>query len=153
MEKLIERIESYGFRCTGGPLHLCTEWIDLKHLLIPTTPTAIDRSPIGWGALQKPKPYRNVQYMLWVKTFPCLVRGVKIADPCSLGIEAAHTGKHGLRTKASDFRVVPLCSDHHRGSWGLDYLGPERFAERYNVNLQETALQLVEAWLAQGNTL
>lgn len=35
LEQLLNRIEQYKFECEGGPLHLCTEWIELKKELQP----------------------------------------------------------------------------------------------------------------------
>ena len=97
--------------------------------------------------LLKPKSYRNREYMLWIKLWPCLVCGDERT-------EAAHTGSHGLGTKASDFRCLPLCEIHHRDDTrGLDKLGPEKFELRYNVNLREEVLRRIEAWLGSWHSL
>lgn len=97
--------------------------------------------------LMKPTPYRNMEYVRWIKLFPCEVCKAENA-------EAAHTGAHGLGTKASDFRCVPLCEQHHRSDKdGLDKIGPEEFERRYNINIRERILFYIEMWLATGHTL
>lgn len=53
---------------------------------------------------------RDVDYMIWVKTQPCLVA----SDLCEGGIDAHHAGKrHGMSTKADDATCIPLCHRHH----------------------------------------
>lgn len=49
--------------------------------------------------------------------------------------------------RASDFRTMPLCYEHHRGSSGVHGLGTKAFARTYRV----TEAELVEGvWLALG---
>ena len=98
-------------------------------------------------ALRKPKPYRSQAYMEWVRGWPCLACGTRN------GIQAAHTGPHGLGTKASDFRVVPLCASCHLGPTGMDKIGPAAFEDRYVTDLKSAVLSLIEAYLSDGNDL
>lgn len=98
-------------------------------------------------ALRKPQPYRSQAYMEWVRGWPCLACGTRI------GIQAAHTGPHGIGTKSSDFRTVPLCAACHLGTTGLDRIGPDNFEERFSVDLKATVLLLIEAYLSDGNSL
>lgn len=73
------------------------------------------------------KRERDVPYMLWVKTRPCIVReiaphlfmqrfpgiGARRATPCSGPVEADHMGARGMGQKADDRTCVPCCRHHH----------------------------------------
>jgi len=54
------------------------------------------------------KPARSPEYLAWIRTLPCVVCSV------TYGIEAAHTGPHGLGQRSSDLSCIPLCRRHHR---------------------------------------
>lgn len=54
------------------------------------------------------KPPRNPLYLRFIRSQPCLVCGQQ------WGIEAAHTGPHGIGQKSPDSSVIPLCLRHHR---------------------------------------
>jgi len=94
--------------------------------------------------------YRDEAYLAFVREWPCLVCK---PEQQKKKTEAAHTGEHGLGIKAPDFSTVPLCEDHHRGPYGLDNLGPERFEQAYNIDLKKEVLWLIHAYLSQGNQL
>ncbi len=95
--------------------------------------------------LHKPQPHRSKTYLIWLHQWPCIV--------CGKYPESAHSGEHGLGTKASDFKALPVCADHHRGPQGLDTLGPEEFERVYNVDIKALVLTLIEVYLAEGNQL
>ena len=83
------------------------------------------------------KPYRNSRYLAWIRTQPCVVCGAR------RGIEAAHTGPHGLGQKSPDSSAIPLCSNHHRtGKDSYHRLGPRRFAEVHNLDIQAIVRRL-----------
>lgn len=83
------------------------------------------------------KPIRNPQYLVWIRTQPCIVCGAR------RGIEAAHTGPHGLGQKSPDTSVIPLCVGHHRTRKDSYHrLGPRRFAQIHNLDLQEIVRRL-----------
>ena len=83
--------------------------------------TPLKRSPIGARSRRdrtEPRArsaYRDRErfpdYMLWVKTRPCLMRGVW--GSCSGAVEADHAGPRGLSHKAHDSTCIPLCTKHH----------------------------------------
>jgi hypothetical protein len=76
------------------------------------------------------KPHRNSRYLAWIRTQPCVVCGAQ------RGIEAAHTGPHGLGQKSPDSSAVPLCVRHHRtGKDSYHQLGPRRFAQVHNLDI------------------
>jgi hypothetical protein len=73
-----------------------------------------------------PKPARNPRYLAWIRTHPCVVCGA------SRGIEASHTGPHGLGQKSPDSSAIPLCAKHHRtGNDSYHKLGPRKFSRRF----------------------
>ena len=75
------------------------------------------------------KPVRNPEYLRWIRTLPCAV------CRATRGVEAAHTGPHGLGQKSSDLSAIPLCVRHHRtGSDSYHTLGPRKFAEAHRLN-------------------
>lgn len=57
---------------------------------------------------------RDIDYMLWCKTLPCLLAGLEGAGPCSSVVEPDHVGlDSGIGCKPPDDTCVPLCSAHH----------------------------------------
>ena len=83
------------------------------------------------------KPVRNPEYLKWIRTLPCAVCRTR------RGVEAAHTGPHGLSQKSSDLSAIPLCARHHRT--GLDSyhkLGPRNFAEAHRLNIPAIVARL-----------
>jgi len=80
---------------------------------------ARDRSISHQRAKPRRGPERIPEYRAFVRQFPCCACGV------CFGIEAAHTGAHGLGQKSSDRSCIPLCASCHRtGQWALHRLGP-----------------------------
>lgn len=76
------------------------------------------------------KSHRNSRYLAWIRTQPCVVCGVQ------RGIEASHTGPHGLGQKSPDTSAIPLCVRHHRtGNDSYHRLGPRRFAQVHNLDI------------------
>jgi hypothetical protein len=76
------------------------------------------------------KPVRNPAYLKWIRTLPCAV------CRATRGVEAAHTGPHGLGQKSSDLSAIPLCARHHRTAPDSYHkLGPRRFSEVHRLNV------------------
>ena len=83
------------------------------------------------------KPVRNPAYLQWIRTLPCAVCRV------TRGVEAAHTGPHGLGQKSSDLSAIPLCARHHRtGPDSYHKLGPRQFAEAHQLNIPALVARL-----------
>ena len=59
------------------------------------------------------------------------------------GIEASHTGPHGLGQKSPDSSAIPLCTKHH-GTEKDSYhkLGPRKFAELHNLDIPAIVVKL-----------
>ncbi len=86
-------------------------------------------------------PARNSEYRAWVRTKPCLVCGSE------RGVEACHTGPHGLSMKSSDFQCIPLCYRHHRtGNDALDKIGPRQFQQLHRVDVPAAVRELNFEW-------
>jgi hypothetical protein len=76
------------------------------------------------------KPQRNPRYLVWIRTQPCCVCGSR------KGIEASHTGPHGIGQKSPDTSAIPLCAKHHRtGNDSYHRLGPSKFSEKHNLDI------------------
>ncbi len=76
------------------------------------------------------KSQRNRRYLAWIRTQPCCVCG------SNRGIEASHTGPHGIGQKSPDSSAIPLCSKHHRtGGDSYHRLGPRKFSEKHNLDI------------------
>ncbi len=75
---------------------------------------------------------RDVQFMMFVKSLPCLLAGNPEAGPCSGVTEADHAGLRGMGQKAPDNTCVSLCSRHHRDRHGCMgfFRGRERLWKR-----------------------
>jgi hypothetical protein len=83
------------------------------------------------------KPQRSRLYLAWIRTLPCVVCG------STRGIEASHTGPHGLSQKSSDYSAIPLCGKHHRtGSDSYHRLGPRRFSDVHNLDIRAIVSRL-----------
>ena len=83
------------------------------------------------------KPPRSSPYLAWIRTLPCIVCG------STRGIEASHTGPHGLGQKSSDYSAVPLCIKHHRtGRDSYHKLGPRKFSEVRGVDIRAIVARL-----------
>ena len=77
------------------------------------------------------RPGRNPRYLAWIRTLPCLVCGK------SSGVEAAHTGPHGIGQKSPDSSAIPLCVRHHRrGRDSYHELGPRTFERHHRLDLR-----------------
>jgi hypothetical protein len=76
------------------------------------------------------KPQRNPRYLAWIRTQPCCICGSR------KGIEASHTGPHGIGQKSPDTSAIPLCAKHHRtGNDSYHRLGPRKFSEKHNLDI------------------
>jgi hypothetical protein len=83
------------------------------------------------------KPVRNPKYLAWIRTHPCVVCGA------SRGIEASHTGPHGLGQKSPDSSAIPLCAKHHRtGNDSYHKLGPRKFSQVHSLDIPEIVRRL-----------
>lgn len=83
------------------------------------------------------KPARNPKYLAWIRSRPCVVCGA------SRGIEASHTGLHGLGQKSPDSSAIPLCARHHRtGNDSYHKLGPRRFSQVHGLDIPEIVRRL-----------
>ena len=82
------------------------------------------------------KPPRNPQYLAWLRTRPCVVCG------SDRGIEASHTGPHGLGQKSSDYSAIPLIKHHRTGRDSYHKLGPWKFAEQHSVDIRAIVSRL-----------
>jgi hypothetical protein len=89
------------------------------------------------------KPVRSPQYLQWIRTLPCSV--------CrrTRGVEAAHTGPHGLGQKSSDLSAIPLCARHHRsGDDSYHKLGPRKFGDVHQLNIPAMVARLsAKPWI------
>ena len=87
--------------------------------------------------LRTARAVRNPRYLAWIRTLPCLVCGAR------RGIEASHTGPHGLGQKSPDASAIPLCARHHRtGKDSYHKLGPRKFAELHALDVQAIVRKL-----------
>lgn len=76
------------------------------------------------------KPLRDPAYRKFVRGLPCAICGK------FWGVEAAHTGPHGISQKAPDTSCIPLCALHHRDSEvGLDRIGRAAFEDLHGVKV------------------
>ena len=83
------------------------------------------------------KPARNPRYLAWIRTLPCLVCGR------TTGIEAAHTGPHGMAQKSTDISAIPLCTRHHRsGQDSYHKLGARVFERHHQLDTQAVVAHL-----------
>jgi hypothetical protein len=97
------------------------------------------KPPKTASALHSP-PERNPKYRAWVRSLPCAVCEI------TFGVEACHTGPHGLQQKASDYSCIPLCIEHHRGgNAALDKIGRVVFEAKFKIRISDLVEQLNES--------
>jgi len=83
------------------------------------------------------KSVRNLLYLAWIRTLPCLICGR------TTRIEAAHTGPHGVGQKSPDRSAIPLCARHHRtGRDSYHKLGPRVFERRHAIDIRAVVARL-----------
>lgn len=76
------------------------------------------------------KPIRHLNYLRFVRGLPCAVSGR------NWGIEACHTGRHGLGQKAADTDVIPLAREFHtKGPHSYHVLGRVKFEQYHGVSV------------------
>jgi hypothetical protein len=108
----------------------------------------IERKPPKRASALHSPPERNAQYRTWVRSLPCAV------CETTFGVEACHTGPHGLQQKASDYSCIPLCIEHHRGgNAALDKIGRVAFEAKFNLRIGGLIKQLHEAWRTSAKDL
>src|SRR3974377_338606 len=89
-------------------------------------------------------PERDPEYLRFVRNLPCAVCST------SRGIEASHTGPHGIGQKSSDRSAIPLCRKHHRtGDQALHRLGPVKFVAMHNLDIPAHIAQLNQLFETQ----
>lgn len=97
------------------------------------------------GPPQSRKPIRHPAYLRFVRGLPCAVSGR------TWGIEAAHTGPHGLGQKANDLDTIPLAREFHtRGKYSYHVLGRVRFEQHYGVSIERIIAETRERAEACG---
>ena len=83
------------------------------------------------------KPRRDPKYLVFIRSFPCVVCG------STFRIEAAHTGPRGLSQKSPDRSAIPLCARHHRtGADSYHTLGRRKFEERHSLDIEKIVSRL-----------
>ena len=83
------------------------------------------------------KPARDQKYLAWIRTLPCLICGR------AAGVEAAHTGPHGMALKSPDSSAIPLCARHHRtGRDSYHKLGPRIFERHHGIDIRAVVVRL-----------
>lgn len=92
------------------------------------------------------KPQANaaeIRFREWVRGFGCLV--------CGRVAEIHHIISDGFkRISKCHWRIVPLCSEHHRGTSGYHGLGSDRlFTTTYGIKLYDKALWFRELYREQ----
>jgi hypothetical protein len=96
----------------------------------------------------KPKKRRpeDPEYRAWIRQQPCLI------CQSTRGVEAAHTGWHGMSARTEDRACVPLCRKHHRTAPdSYHQLRPEpRFERAHGISLAAEVRKRNEAWEAAG---
>jgi hypothetical protein len=83
------------------------------------------------GPSRNRKPIRHPKYLKFVRGLPCAISGA------SWGVEACHTGDHGLRQKSSDLDAIPLNRIFHRPGYPFSYhtLGRVQFEKHHGVSI------------------
>ena len=92
----------------------------------------------------KKETERDLSYLKYIRTCACLLCG---RSP----VEAHHCnrpGDGGTGIKASDYRAVPLCWEHHRGGGvpgkpGSVHQGGKNLFKRHKIDIEKEIARLV----------
>ena len=81
------------------------------------------------GTLYQGKaPERDPNYLKFIRLCPCIACGLH-----RWGMQAMHTGSHGIGQKASDLDALPGCPACHRE---LQEIGPVKFQWKYHLDFE-----------------
>ncbi len=95
--------------------------------------------------LKSRKPVRNPAYLKFIRSQPCCACGQ------NWGIEAAHSGCHGMGQKSSDLSCIPLClKDHQTGNYALHKIGPVAFEQHFGIRIETIIVALLIRAAAAG---
>jgi hypothetical protein len=117
---------------------LCSESMDrfeaCVHVYDPLFPAFPFHQP-------KKEPGRDPAYLAFLRTQPCCVCGTEERT------QAAHQGKHGTGTKASDYGALPLCGTGP----SLDGVGMREGCHQmqHRAGMLKTVLALSPGWWQQ----
>ena len=82
--------------------------------------------------------HRNRKFLARVADLGCAICRLLGYGITPAEIHHQRTGT-GAGKRASDFDVIPLCPEHHRGNTGIHGLGRKAFERRYGI----TEIELV----------
>ncbi len=89
-------------------------------------------------------------YMGLVARLPCAICRLRFGF-FNHGVEVHHQRSGtGAGRRASDWRTIPLCTEHHRGNTGIHGLGTKAFIREYGFSEQELVL---DTWQRVGVTV
>lgn len=107
----------------------------------PKRRTPVKRVNRKRKAAEWKRAYGSKERVEWVHRQDCILRSVD--SLCQLPSEAAHVGNGGMGRKTDAYRIVPLCTDHHRE---LHQSGRRTFEWRYGISLADYALRTDARW-------
>ena len=137
----------------------------------PKLPTPI-RPKRGQRHKPKPRNFKDAAKRAWIRTLPCaatfaqsyrafyvhgdkavlrwVARLASAMDGQPGPTECAHVGRRGLGQKSSDKETIPLSDVEHRiGPYSWHKLGPTKFQEHWNLDVNRLAAALHAAFEEQ----
>lgn len=111
------------------------------------------KRPRGPKPLRFGKVPQNPAFLAFARTLPCILWGATAnwgtqsgrEHVCSGIIEAAHTGRHGMRHKAADETAVPMCSNAHRTGKFSHHNATRSFWDIWGINQKEVVEKIQQA--------
>lgn len=88
-------------------------------------------------------------FRAFVLALPCAAFGLLDSSPCQGAVQPHHAGVRGLRQKAPERTIIPLCSAHHdrrmphsahtlgKGFWEFHGLEKDELIADYNRRFEE----------------
>lgn len=91
----------------------------------------------------KKKRYENPDYLIYIRTKPCLV--------CDSGETVPHHTK-SVGAGGSDLLTIPLCADHHTlQDDSVHILGKTSFPEHHRIDVWEEIARLIQEWMENND--
>ncbi len=108
----------------------------LNYVVLGTAPPPHHRKKRrGW-------PVDDWRYRRFIRNKACIACGTIWC------VEFAHTGAHGLSTKAPDCDGLPICAEDHRtGQNALHKIGPAQFQQLHGLKFGSLIREFHLEWL------
>ena len=96
--------------------------------------------------IDKEKMDRDLKYLAFVRSFPCMI--------CGNQSVSHHSEAGGMGLKGSDYSAINVCSFHHtEGGSSVHRIGNEEFENIHNIDIKDQQIQLLREYIRRLNEI